>query len=82
MAKFKFEIEAGFLIRNDVRTDLERSKDSLEYLYPGGSVSIREEKTFWESTFYVQGVNFPNTDKFIAEIENWTNKIKIAVNEI
>ena len=46
MAKFRFDLEVGFLYRKQVRIELERSKDKLEYLYPGSSMSIREEKDF------------------------------------
>ncbi len=77
MAKFKFNIEAGCLIRNQVKISLERSKDKLEYSYPGSYVSIREEKNWLDSTFFVQGTNFPDTDEFEAQIKNWSNKLKL-----
>ena len=76
MAKFKFNVEAGCLLRNQVKISLERSRDTLEYLYPGSSVHIREEKDWFESTFFVQGTNFPDTDEFEAQIKNWSNKLK------
>jgi len=76
MAKFKFQIEAGCLIRKQTKISLELSKDKLEYLYPGSFVSIREEKDWFESTFFVQGTNFPDTDEFEAQIKNWSNKLK------
>ena len=76
MAKFKFSIEAGILYKNQVRTELERSKAKLEYMYPGSSVSIREEKGFLESEFFIQGVNFPDTEDFERTIKGWFKKIQ------
>ena len=80
MAKFKFTVEVGCFVRSQVRTELERSKDKLEYMYPGSSVTIREEKGFLESEFFVQGVNFPDTDEFKAQIKNWEKKLYSASN--
>ena len=33
-----------------------------------------------KSNFYVQGVNFPDTDEFEAQIRNWERKIKMVSN--
>lgn len=76
MAKFKFSIEAGILYKSQIRTELERSKAKLEYMYPGSSVTIREEKGFLESEFFIQGVNFPDTDEFETQMRNWEAKIR------
>lgn len=76
MAKFKFQIEAGVLVRKQAKIELERSKDTLEYLYPGSSVTIREEKNWLDSTIYVQGTNFPDTKEFEDRIRDWERKIK------
>ena len=43
-------------------------------MYPGSSVTIREEKSLLESVFYIQGVNLP--DEALEEIKNWFNKIE------
>lgn len=80
MAKFKFNLTAGFLVRSDVRNQLNRSKETLEYGFPGSSVTIREEKWLFESVFYVQGMNFPDTDEFYNCIKHWEKKIKTATN--
>jgi hypothetical protein len=74
MAKFKFSLEVGALYRKQIRHQLERSKDKLEYLH-GGKVTIREEKRLLDSTFYVQGVGFPDTDEFKKQIEKWNKQI-------
>jgi len=79
-SKFKFQINAGALYRAQVRRELNRSKEKLEYMYTGSSVTIREEKYLLNSTFYVQGVDFPDTDEFEAQIRNWERKIKLACN--
>lgn len=55
MAKFKFTIESDCFYRKQARKELERSKDKLEYMYPGSFVSIREEKTVFDSVFFIQG---------------------------
>jgi hypothetical protein len=75
MAKFKFELTAGFLIRSDVRNQLNRSKEALEYRF-GGRVSIREEKSMLDSIFYVIGNDFQDTSEFISVIKEWELKIK------
>lgn len=78
--KFKFQMIVGALYRAQVRRELNRSKYKLEYMYPGSLVTIGEEKYLLNSTFYVQGVNFPDTDEFEALIKNWERKIKLASN--
>jgi hypothetical protein len=81
MAKFKFELEAGVFVRKQVRLELQRSKDKLEYAYSGGRVNITEEKGIMDSTFYVQGTGFPDTDEFEKVIRDWEIKIKQVCNE-
>ena len=52
MVKFKFQLNAGFFVRNQVRIELRRSKEKLEYVYSDSSLSIREEKNwFLKATF-------------------------------
>jgi len=75
VAKFKFELTAGILLRSDVRNQLNRSKEKLEYRF-GGRVSIREEKSMLDSIFYVIGYDFPDTSEFILVIKEWELKIK------
>ena len=74
MVKFKFQLNAGFFVRNQVRIELRRSKEKLEYVYSDSSLSIREEKNWFDSTFYVQGTDFPD-DSFDV-LEKWVKKIK------
>jgi hypothetical protein len=78
--KFKFEIEAGFIVRNTIRTELNNSKLKLEYAYPNCSVTIHEEKTVFESVFKIQGVNLPDTDEVERVIRKWFKQIENATN--
>jgi hypothetical protein len=86
MAKFKFTLEAGCFSKKQVKIELERSKEKLEWKYPGSTVSIREEKDFapWlfgGTTFYVQGKGFPDTDEFVKVINSWNEKMKLAAQD-
>ena len=76
--KFKFSIEAGALNRREVRKALNNSKDKLEYAYPDATITVREDRDFLESTFYVQGVNLPDSAEHV--IKEWANKIKRNIN--
>lgn len=76
MAKFKFELTAGCTIRGDIRTHLNRSKSTLEYEYPGASVTITEEKGWFDSHFWIQGLYFPDTDQFVKNINGWFDQLK------
>lgn len=75
MGKFKFNLEVGIGNRSYIRTMLNNSKQKLEYHY-GGNVSIVEEKGFFVTTFYVVGLNFPDSDEFSNDIHKWMNKLK------
>lgn len=78
MAKFKFTLEVGCIDRKQVRRELERSKEKLEYFYPDASVSIREEKGVFDSEFYVKGINFPDTDECERRLRDWLDQIQEA----
>jgi len=79
--KFKFELEIGCLYRKEVRNSLLRAKDKLEYEYIGSSLKIREEKTWLDSVFYIQGTNFPDTVECQNLIKNWFNKFADFADE-
>lgn len=76
--KFKFELEVGAFIRKSVRKQLYNSKHKLEYQYSedSASVFIQEDKGFFESTFYVRGTFFPDTQECEYQIKHWINQIK------
>jgi len=79
MAKFRFSIEAGAIYRSEIRNSLQRSVDTLKYEYPNATVSVREEKGFFESEFFVQGFDFPDTDEFELRLRKWERQIKSAI---
>lgn len=66
----------SYLFRKEIKRQLERSKEKLEYSYPNAKVTITEDKYFLESIFHIQGLNFPDTEEFKSEIKKWFNKIK------
>ena len=47
-------------------------------MYPGSSMTVREENGIFDSVFFVQGVNFPDTDEFEKEIKNWCKQIEMT----
>jgi len=49
--KVFFEIEAGVLNRSSIRTQLNNSKEKLQYWYPGCRVLLTEDKGLFESSF-------------------------------
>ncbi len=80
MAKFKFSIEAGIFYRKKIKNMLQISANKLMYDYPGSNVTITEKRGFLESTFFIQGINFPDEYEFQMKVKNWINKIKQLEN--
>lgn len=78
--KFKFELTAGFIVRKSIRTELNNSKLKLEYTYPNCTVTISEDKTFWDSTFKVQGTNLPDTAEVETLLRKWYKQIEVAAS--
>lgn len=76
MGKFKFDLEAGLLLRGSTRTMLKNSIRKLENEYDGSSVSLTEEKYLTESIFHIRGTGFPDTQEFENVINNWFSKLK------
>ena len=79
MTKFKFDLTAGFSVRKKVRQHLEASKQTLEYNF-GGNVSIREDKGFWESQFFIIGTNFPDSTELTQTLKSWEQQLKSLEN--
>lgn len=71
MSEFKLTVEAGRFRRSNIRTKLNIDKDNLESLYKGSNVTIREEKSWLKSDFYISGTNFPDTKDFERYITDW-----------
>lgn len=76
MARFNFQLEVGITVRSMVRKQLFNSKYKLETNFPPGKVEITEDKGFLESTFYIVGSDFPDTQYFLSTMRNWERKLK------
>lgn len=72
--KFHLNITAGRFFRKQIREALQNSKRKLEFKYPECRVLVTEEKQFWESNFYIEGVNIP--DEAAPNIKSWMNRLK------
>lgn len=72
--RFWFEVEAGFLIRKDVRIQLENSKKKLKYWYPECQVLLIEDKSLFESKFYFEAKNLPASEE--ENMRTWVNQMK------
>jgi hypothetical protein len=77
--KIFFEIESGLLNRGSVRTQLNNSKEKLQYWYPGCRVLLTEDKRLFESKFYFEANELPDSAK--SHMKNWfSNMKKVAEN--
>lgn len=72
--KVFFEIEAGLFNRSSVRTQLQNSKAKLEHWYPGCRVLLTEKKDWFESSFYFEANDIP--DSAHQHMKDWLDKIK------
>lgn len=72
--KFSQEVTAGRLYRKSIRELFNNAKDKLEFWYPECSILVTETKTFWESSFCIQGKNLP--DEAAGDIKDWMNRLK------
>jgi hypothetical protein len=71
-ANFSIPIEAGLLIRKDIRRFLYDYKFKIENKFPDASIKIYEEKGWLDSYFNVVGKNIPKL---------YYNKFKIQLSE-
>ena len=76
--KVYFELEVGMLNRSSVRTQLDNSKAKVEYWYPGCRVLLTESKSLFESNFYFEVDNLPDSAK--SHMEDWLDKLKRITN--
>ncbi len=72
--KIFFEIESGLLNRGSVRTQLNNSKEKLQYWYPGCRVLLTEDTGLFESKFYFEANNLPDSAK--SHMEKWFSDMK------
>lgn len=77
--KFYFTIEAGLLNRGNIRTQLQNSKEKLKHWYPHCRVLLTEDKTFFESQFYFEADDLPDTAK--AHMQEWLDRLKRIASE-
>lgn len=77
--KMYFELEVGLLNRSSIRTQLNNSKAKVEYWYPGCRVLLTEDKSFFESKFYFEVDNLPDSAK--SHMEGWLMDLKKISNE-
>lgn len=61
--KFYFSIEAGLFDRPSIRQALENSKAKILHWYPDSRVLITETKGFFESEFYFEACDLPDSAK-------------------
>ena len=72
--KMYFELEVGMLNRSSVRTQLNNSKAKVQHWYPGCRVLLTENKNWFESRFYFEVDNLPDSAK--SHMEHWLSKLK------
>ena len=77
--KIYFELEVGMLNRSSIRTQLNNSKAKVEDWYPGCRVLLTEDKNWFESKFYFEVDNLPDSAK--SHMEDWLNNMKKLANE-
>jgi len=73
MVKMRFPLEAGVLIRGQVRNQLYKVKSDIEWKIDGSKVSIDENKGLLSSTFYILIENIDEAEARVIKrsIEDW-----------
>ena len=74
--KIKFDLTAGVLIRSSIRESLQNSRQKIEFWYPGSKVLLTENKGLFESYFYFEADNLPDTDEVENTLNGWLSRIK------
>ena len=72
--KFYFSIEVGFFDRPSIRQQLENSKSKILHWYPDSRVLITETKGLFESEFYFEACDLPDSAK--NHMQKWLDKLK------
>lgn len=75
-----FTIEVGLLNRRNIRKQLQNSKEKLKHWYPNCRVLLTENKTLFDSQFYFEADNLPDTAK--SHMEEWLSRMKRIESEI
>ena len=72
--KVYFNLTSGCFSRSNIRQQLTNSKAKLEHWYPNCRVLITENSGLFESNFYFEADELPNSaEKHMIE---WVDKIK------
>ena len=77
--KIYFELYVGLGCRSSVRQQLQNSKNKINHWYPEARVLFTENKDWFESKFYFEATNLPDTAE--PQMRNWLNKLKTIENE-
>lgn len=77
MAKLRFPLEVGALIRGQIRNHLHKMKSDIEWKIEDSRVSIDEVKNLLSSTFYVLIDNIDEAEAKVIKhsIEYWVESI-------
>lgn len=70
--KISFELTAGALCRSNIRGQLNNSKSKLQHWYPKCRVLLTEQNGFFETKFYFEATNLPESAK--SELLAWKKK--------
>ena len=72
--KVYFNLTSGCFIRSIIRQQLNNSKAKLEHWYPNCRVLITENSGLFESNFYFEADELPNSAE--KHMREWVDKIK------
>ena len=72
--KVYFNLTSGCFSRSNIRQQLNNSKAKLEHWYPHCRVLLTEDKNWFESKFYFEVDNLPDSAK--SHMEDWLSKLK------
>ena len=72
--KVYFNLTSGCFSRSNIRQQLNNSKAKLEHWYPNCRVLITENSGLFESNFYFEADELPDSAK--SHMEDWLAKLK------
>lgn len=76
--KVRFELEAGALIRRQIRRALKSFEERLIFDYPDAKVSVEEDRGFLNSAFYVK---ISAKDEAHQQVKDFTDYLERIANE-
>ena len=72
--KVYFNLTSGCFSRSNIRQQLNNSKAKLEHWYPNCHVLLTENSGLFESNFYFEADELPNSAE--KHMREWVDKIK------